>query len=194
MRTAPGDSPLHIERLEKGFLCRPCAAHNSRRAHIRPLLNDANGEKRDSARPGLNVSAKEQARPLPHKGNVLVMDDDVILSRLMIAMLDQLGYRACRVENGEETIERYMRSKAAAEPFAVVILDLHVPRGMGGRDTIKKLLHLDPEVRAIVCSGRSDDPALCNFKEHGFRGALIKPFTYDELRLTLNRVSDGMPG
>lgn len=123
--------------------------------------------------------------------NVLVMDDDSILSSLMEAMLHELGFIACRAVNGEEAIDHYMRYRAAAKPFAVVFIDLQVQHGMGGKDTIKRLLHLDPGVRAIVCSGWSDDPALCNFKEHGFQGALIKPFTYDDFKLTLNRVLEG---
>ena len=131
---------------------------------------------------------------LSNNGTVLIMDDDTILCDLMTAMLHELGYRTCLVESGEEVIEQYMRSKASADPFAVVILDLYIPRGMGGKDTIKELLQRDPEARAIVSSGRTDDPVLYNFREHGFLGALVKPFTYEEFKLTLGRVLGVTPG
>ncbi len=70
--------------------------------------------------------------------------------------------------------------------FDMVILDLTNKFGMGGVETIKRLLEIDPDVKAIVATGYSCDPIISNFREHGFRGALPKPFSMDELKTALH--------
>jgi len=62
---------------------------------------------------------------------------------------------------------------------------LTIPAGMGARETIRALLQLDPDIRAIVSSGYANDPILLNFKEYGFRGVIAKPFTMEELNRVL---------
>ena len=69
-----------------------------------------------------------------------------------------------------------------------MILDLTVPGGMNGKRTIEQLLKISPEVRAIVCSGYSDDPVLANYKEFKFREVVLKPYKVEELRRVLYRV------
>ena len=72
--------------------------------------------------------------------------------------------------------EMFKEAKEAEKPYDAVILDLTIPGGMGGKEAIKKLLEIDPEVKAIVSSGYSDDPVLANFQEYGFKGMMPKPF------------------
>ena len=43
---------------------------------------------------------------------------------------------------------------------------------MGGKGAIKKLIKIDPEVKAIVSSSYSDDPILSNFQDYGFKGMM----------------------
>ncbi|MDH3344276.1 MAG: hypothetical protein OEL58_03480 [Desulfobacteraceae bacterium] len=57
----------------------------------------------------------------------------------------------------------------AEKPYDVVILDLTVPGGMGGKEAINKLLEIDPEVKAIVSRGYSDDPGWRIFRNTVFR-------------------------
>lgn len=54
-------------------------------------------------------------------------------------------------------------------------MDLTVPGGMGGKETIKKLLEIDPEVSAIVSSGHANDPIMVNYLKYGFKGVLVTP-------------------
>ncbi|MCW5212002.1 response regulator, partial [Desulfobulbus sp. TB] len=63
-----------------------------------------------------------------------------------------------------------------------VILDLTIPGGMGGKETAQKILQLDPEAKLIVASGYSNDPVMAEYSEYGFRAAVAKPFTLNELR------------
>ena len=60
-------------------------------------------------------------------------------------------------------------------------MDLTIPNGMGGREAIKQLLELDPNVKAIVSSGYSLDPVMANHREHGFCGVIPKPYRSEEL-------------
>ena len=73
----------------------------------------------------------------------------------------------------------------AGQPFDVVIMDLTVPGGMGGREAMEKLRAYDPEVKAIVSSGYSRDPVLANYRSHGFQGILPKPYGLAQLRRAL---------
>lgn len=66
-------------------------------------------------------------------------------------------------------------------PFAIVILDLTIPSGMGGKETAKGLLHIDPEARIIVSSGYADDPVMANYAEYGFKGGATKPYSLNQL-------------
>lgn len=76
-----------------------------------------------------------------------------------------------------------MYSKAMDEgsPFDLAIIDLTIPGGMGGKEAMEKLLEIDPDVKAIVSSGYSNDPVMANFAEYGFRDCLPKPYPPDRL-------------
>lgn len=81
----------------------------------------------------------------------------------------------------------------AEKPYDVVILDLTVPGGVDGKEAINKLLEIDPEVKAIVSSGYSDDPVLANFQEYGFQGMMPKPFESLSLGKVLFEVLQSFP-
>jgi DNA-binding NarL/FixJ family response regulator len=70
-------------------------------------------------------------------------------------------------------------------------MDLTVPGGMGGRETITKLLELDPQAKAIVFSGYADDPILSNFQDFGFSGFIKKPYSIGDVGGVLHKVLHG---
>jgi DNA-binding NarL/FixJ family response regulator len=74
------------------------------------------------------------------------------------------------------------------QPFDVVIMDLTIPGGMGGKEAIKKLLEIDPKVKAIVSSGYSTDPVMADFRSYGFSGVAVKPYNIEELSEILDKV------
>ena len=114
-------------------------------------------------------------------GWVLVMDDEEMIRDIMRALLEKLGYTVESVENGSKAIELYLQRKELGMPFSAVILDLTIPGGIGGVETIEKLHKIDPDVKAIVCSGYSNNPVMANYREYGFSGVLCKPFQMGEL-------------
>ncbi len=115
------------------------------------------------------------------------MDDEELLRDLAKQMLPRIGYEVEVAWDGVEAIDLYKEAMASGKPFAMVILDLTNKGGMGGMETIKRLLQIDPHVKAIIASGYSHDPVMGNFKQYGFCGTLPKPFTMKQLEEVLDR-------
>jgi len=118
---------------------------------------------------------------IPGRGRVLVMDDEDMVREVAGEMLTQLGYEVELAKDGAEAIKLYKQAIEAKEPYDAVILDLTVPGGMGGKEAIKRLLEIDPKVKAIVSSGYSNDPIMAEFKRYGFMGVVAKPYRIKDL-------------
>ena len=116
---------------------------------------------------------------------ILVMDDEEKVREVTDRLLTHLGYEVEVAVEGFEAIERYGKAMESEKPFDMVILDLTNKIGMGGVEAIVRLLEIDPDVKAIVATGYTNDPIISNFREHGFRGIIPKPFGLEELRSTL---------
>ncbi|MBN1578040.1 MAG: response regulator [Chitinispirillaceae bacterium] len=114
-------------------------------------------------------------------GNILVMDDDVIIRTVIEKLLKKTGYNVVCVTNGGDALQTYIDAFNREEPFHFVIMDLTIPGGMGGRETVVKMKEFDKEARVVVFSGYSNDPILTNYKDYGFDGVLKKPFSSVEL-------------
>jgi len=121
------------------------------------------------------------------KARVLVMDDDELIRSLAREQLGELGNEVEVAVNGEEVLARYQEA-AASQPFDLVILDLTVRGGMGGLETLRNLKEIDPGVQAVVSSGYSEDAAVANYLEHGFKAFLKKPYKIQELRNVIHSV------
>jgi CheY-like chemotaxis protein/anti-sigma regulatory factor (Ser/Thr protein kinase) len=137
---------------------------------------------------GKEIQPKEEPALLTGKGKILIMDDDKYLRIMIGEMLEMLGYEAGFAKDGDEAIKLYKEAMESGKPYDAVILDLTIPGAMGGKDVIKILLEIDPEVKAIVSSGYSDDPVMSNFREYGFKGMMPKPFDDNALGKVLNDV------
>src|SRR5512137_205134 len=119
---------------------------------------------------------------MPVKGKVLFMDDEEIILEMTRDVLKFLGYDVMFAKDGLAAIDLYKKEKAAGVSFDVVILDLYIPSGLGGKETIKELQKLDPDVKAIVSSGFTDDPAVRDFSGYGFYEKLTKPYNIYDLK------------
>lgn len=125
--------------------------------------------------------SREEQRPFSGKGRILVMDDEEMVRRIVGQMLSLLGYDADYAHDGAQALGLYRSNLEAGTPFDAVIMDLTIPGGMGGKETIKKLLELDPDVKAIVSSGYSNDPIMSDYRTHGFKAVIVKPYRVQEL-------------
>ena len=132
---------------------------------------------------------KEEPRKIrTFKGKVLIMDDEAMIRRSLGEMLERLGFDVEKADEGNEAVGLYREAKKEGTPFDLIILDLTIPGGMGGREALKRIMEIDPQVRAVVSSGYSRDPVLTRYWEFGFRGAVPKPYRFSDLKDTLEAV------
>ncbi len=115
------------------------------------------------------------------RGRVLVMDDEQSIRRMVEDALTQFGYEVAGVQDGQAAIDLVSQSLTSEKKFEVAILDLTVPGAMGGKEAIQHIRQLDPHIKAIVTSGYSDDPIMCDFQKYGFQGILVKPYKIFDL-------------
>lgn len=129
------------------------------------------------------------ARPLlTDTREILLMDDEEMIQQLAVDMFAYLGYPVDVASDGRAAIARYAAQLEAGKRYLLVILDLTVTGGMGGRQAIKRLIEMDSGVRAIVSSGYLRDPAVTDYREYGFIGVLTKPYSINEVKNLLNRL------
>lgn len=141
---------------------------------------------------GEGRARKTEAETSPDgRGRVLVMDDEDILRDVAVDILRTIGYEAAAVRDGSEALEAYRGAMSAGRPYDVVIMDLTVPGGMGGREAVRKLLEMDPGARVIVSSGYSNDPVMADYRKHGFVDVIAKPYRMRDLGAVLQRVFEG---
>lgn len=122
------------------------------------------------------------------KGKILLMDDEPTIRTTTRKILTHLGYKTVVAKNGLEVLDLYIKANKSGDPFDAVIVDLTIPGGPGGKETILKLKQINPKVKAILSSGYADDLALKDYQCYGFKGVVIKPYNMEELSATLHRV------
>jgi len=122
-------------------------------------------------------------------GKILVMDDEESIRSMAVEMLQHFGFEAITAPDGHSTLNLYKAAYEERRPFDLVILDLNIVNGMGGRETIKKLVAFDPFVRAVASSGYSHDPVMSRYSEYGFYETLPKPYSLEDLERVLKTLN-----
>jgi PAS domain S-box-containing protein len=115
--------------------------------------------------------------------SILILDDEEVIRKVLEFSLKKMGHFVASSANGEDTVDKFKSGK-----FNLVILDVTIPGGMGGVETIKELKKIDPEIKAIVSSGYAGGHVISDYKLHGFCGSLTKPYRFDELQNLINEV------
>ena len=124
----------------------------------------------------------------PMSGRVLFMDDEEPIVAMAGVLLRRLGLEVELARDGAEAVRKFSEAHAAGRSFDLVVMDLTVPGGVGGREAIEQLRQIDPNVRAVVSSGYSSDPVLANHRAYGFRGVVAKPYKGEDLARVLRAV------
>ena len=125
---------------------------------------------------------------LQGSGRILIMDDEEIILQPLKLLLPQFGFNVVTAYEGEKAIAEYLEAIATNKPFDIVILDLTIKGGLGGKETIKRLLEINPLVKAIVSSGYANDLIMAEYKTYGFKGISEKPYKIDQLIKEILRV------
>lgn len=122
------------------------------------------------------------------KGRIMVVDDEPDILSITALMLEKMGYRVDTYEEGSGALDAYKRAVQAEQPFDVMLLDLFNKKGMGGEETLRKLLVFDPDAKVIAISGYLEDSDTDDLKKDGFCEVIIKPYRREELDMALSKV------
>jgi two-component system, cell cycle sensor histidine kinase and response regulator CckA len=128
------------------------------------------------------ISKTEQKR------TIMVMDDEPMVRNMMKRILSHYGHEVLLVENGHQAIALYNEYFINNRLIDLIIMDLTIPGGMGGKDTIPEILKINRDAKVIVASGYSNNSVLANYKDYGFAGSIVKPFQTEELHKLINKV------
>ncbi len=129
--------------------------------------------------------------PLMGSGRILVVDDEEAIRDLLSNMLTRIGYEVDCSPDGAAAIELFQNAKAAGRPYSAVILDITIPGGMGGLETLEPLRAIDPQAKVLISSGYANNPVMANFQQYGFNGVIAKPYTMQKLHDVLQQVIQG---
>ena len=125
------------------------------------------------------------------RGNarILVMDDDSLVRTVTSRMLSSFGYTVETAPDASSAAAAFGKAIRERAPFDLVILDLTIPGGPGGKEAIGELRKLDPRIKAIACSGYSNDIVLAQYSRFGFDGAMTKPFDIEGLNAMIHNLT-----
>lgn len=132
-------------------------------------------------------SQRSEGKPIAGKGNILVMDDEMMIRELALEMLRVIGYGTAVAEDGAEAVRLFKEARETGSSFDAVIMDLTVPGGMGGKEAVQKLIEIDSKAKVIASSGYSNDPVMSEYKKYGFVDVIAKPYRIKELSEVLHR-------
>jgi PAS domain S-box-containing protein len=118
---------------------------------------------------------------------LLLVDDESLVRTVVCRTLSDLGYEVTVAADGRQAVDLYA---ASAGGFDLVIIDMVMPQ-MDGRECLRAIRRLDPNVRAILSTGGGDDRAVRALLEEGGVGFVQKPYQAEDLanavRLALGR-------
>ena len=144
-----------------------------------------------AVRDTLSPASQEVKSVQTGRGRVLIMDDEELVRSVAGDILSDLGYDVAYARDGKEAIEAYLKAEREQKAFDVVIMDLTVPGGMGGKDAVKNLRAVAPDAKVIVSSGYSRDPIMAEYEKHGFCGVVCKPYDAVEISGEISKVMQG---
>lgn len=129
-----------------------------------------------------------QPRPAEHesphgRGEILLVEDDAMVSLTAVATLKSLGYAVTHASAGQAAIELLRQHPGR---FALVLLDLRMP-GMSGEATFEALRELDPTLRVLIWSGYAAEQDVSTMLARGAAGFVQKPYRITELSQAIAR-------
>ena len=163
-----------LQKLQQGlglFLAALPGAADAN-AQARAVSGRGEGQRKE------NQESTHAGGPSPAQSKrVLIVDDDPFVCNMATAILEHLGYQPMAASSGEEALQTCRQGLDANEPFALIIVDANMPAGMQGAEAARELRRLDGRVRILACSGDQNAPLMTGYAQHGFQGALAKPYT-----------------
>ncbi len=122
------------------------------------------------------------------EAKILVMEDNEDLQEVFKEQLEYFGHTVEITSNGEEAIKAFKKAREKGKPFDLIIMDLTIKGGMGGKETIKHIREIDKKIPVIVSTGYAEDIIISTYKEHGFSEVLVKPFKMEKLKNLIKKL------
>ncbi len=122
------------------------------------------------------------------RGRILLMDDEDSIRLIGAIALRRAGFEVVGVADGQEALRQFEAARAEGRGFDLLILDLTIPGGLGGRETIECIRKTDARVPAIVSSGYSRDPVMANYASYGFQAMVPKPYEISQLTAAIEKL------
>jgi CheY-like chemotaxis protein len=112
---------------------------------------------------------------------VLIVDDDASVLAMAKAILQAAGFPVIPATSGESALAIYSEEFFSGRLISLVLMDLTLPGGMTGLETLDALRQIDSNIRVIASSGYFDESAAQAAKRRGFFGILPKPYSAERL-------------
>jgi PAS domain S-box-containing protein len=204
--TGHGISPEDLSRIYDPYFSTKATGNGLGLATVYAIIKNHDGDIRVFSRQGHGTTfaitlpattevPQEPVAPVENEpataaggGRILLMDDEGAIREMAAAALSMFGYEAVLACEGQEMLDLYRQGLEQGNRFDVVILDLTVPGGMGGKEAVQKLLEMDPQALALASSGYSDDPVIARFRDYGFAGVVSKPYSLKDLENALKQL------
>lgn len=116
------------------------------------------------------------------KTRILIVDDAGPVVVLCVNVLQALGYAVKGANRGETAVELLRK-----ERFDLMVLDYKMP-GMTGFDVYQQAKGLYPDIAVVLVTGHGSPEVVTEANRMGFDSILLKPFTSEELRGTVEKV------
>ncbi len=142
--------------------------------------------------PAVDSEATKESKSIEKghsRGRVLVMDDEEVILNTTEEVLEVLGYDVMLAVNGEEMLKVFSQAHADGQLIDIVIMDLTIRKGMGGKEAVRELLKIYPEAVCVASSGYSNDPVMKDYKKYGFTDRLEKPYKISDLNNLLLKLT-----
>jgi len=123
------------------------------------------------------AAPRQNVTPSARAGQVLVIDDEDLVSNAMRSILERRGFTVTLAQDGVAGVERFRVNPAG---ISLVILDLTMPK-QSGEETLRQLRAIRHDIPVILSSGYSEVEATRRFVGKGLASFLQKPFTMVQL-------------
>lgn len=113
--------------------------------------------------------------------NLLLVDDDKSLLRLLTIRLEGEGYQVTAVEDGQSALKKLQN-----DSFDVVLSDLRMP-GLDGLSLFEEIMGIRKDIPVILMTAHGTIADAVAATQRGVFGFLPKPVDHDELRTLLQK-------
>ena len=134
---------------------------------------------------GMETLTPEELPPQTGHGElILIVDDEAAIQEITRTSLEAHNYEILVASDGIEAIALYAKNK---DKISAVLMDIMLP-SLDGLTAIRTLRKINPQVKIIASSGLMSDKKLSALTNIGINTFLPKPYTVNELLLSLEKV------